>query len=209
MLCRSIAEKGFEKIATLIEGAEMAEIRIEKSGLTSKEITRLFRLHSNLIATCRAENLSDEERIVLMKAAISGGAKWIDIEIESQESYLLELTNYAKKYDCKIIISYHNYRETPDNSELSLIIIKSLEMGANLIKIASQVSNNKDTARLLALYQYEVPLLVLGMGELGKITRISALKLGAPFTFVSCNDTEVTAPGQLSENDMNAILNSF
>ncbi|MBI9066252.1 MAG: type I 3-dehydroquinate dehydratase [Salinivirgaceae bacterium] len=206
MLCRSIAEKGFDTIAGLINGAQMAEIRIEKSDLSKDEVYKLFALHENLIATCRAENLSDKERLELLKSAISGGARWVDIEIESEEAYRTELLAYAKNKGCSVIISYHNYDKTPKNSKLGSIVIESIKNGADLVKIATSVSNIKDNARLMALYQYDVTLLAIGMGELGIITRISAIALGAPFTFVRCDEMQETASGQLSESQMNKLL---
>ena len=47
------------------------------------------------------------------------------------------------------------------------------------------------------------------MGELGKITRVSAPYFGAPFTFVAYSDEECTAPGQLSLIQMHQIRKSL
>ena len=206
MLCRSIAIEGFNKIKSLITDAEMAEIRIEKSGLNVSEIKQLFSSHNNLIATCRDEGITETERINLLKSAIDGGAKWIDIEVESNQKYSTELVNYAKAENCKIIISYHNYNSTPNRDELTDIANSCIKIGADLVKIATMINNNSDIANLLHLYSQKTPILALGMGELGKITRIAALKMGAPFTFVSCDNESETAPGQITESNMRGIL---
>lgn len=206
MLCVSVAEPGFERISHLIKNSEMAEIRIEKSGLTVDQVKKLFQNHKHLIATCRPEGLSTPERMDFIKAAIDGGAAWVDIEIESEERYLEELRNYAKAKGCRVIVSYHNYSETPDNELLNQLLIDAVNAKADLVKIATKVQTMQDTARLLALYQFKLPLLAIGMGNLGKISRIAALELGAPFTFVSSNQSEETAPGQLPEESMNEIL---
>jgi len=208
MLCRSIATKGIDKIKELLTEAEMAEIRIEKSGLNTDEVKQLFNLNNNLIATCRdTEGLLQSTRINLLKSAIDGGAKWIDIEVESDKDYALTLVKYAKNKNCKVIISYHNYNNTPNKKELNNIISECSKMGADLVKLATTVINKTDIINLLDLYSLNIPILSLGMGELGKITRIAAIKLGAPFTFVSCDSEDVTAPGQISESQMKNILN--
>jgi len=207
MLCKSIAVKGFGKIQELLKGAEMAEIRIEKTGLSIAEVKILFASHSNLIATCRVENNNDTERAEFISAAIEGGAKWIDLEVESTNSFTEPLIAKAKANGCTVIISYHNYNDTPNLKELSEIIEDCIIKGASLVKIATTVTKNEDISNLLALYSLNIPILALGMGKLGSITRIAALKMGAPFTFVSCDTEEETAQGQISESDIKTILN--
>lgn len=207
MLCRSIAEKGLENILTYINGAEMAEIRIEETGLSVAEVKTLFSKHPNLLATCRPVNLNDQERTALLKAAIDGGAKWVDIEIESDNVYTTELVAYAKQKGCKVIISYHNYDETPSLKELNTIVDGCKAKGAELVKLACQVNHVSDNGRLMGLYAFDIPILVLGMGPVGMITRIAALKMGAPFTFVKTPGIQATAPGQLGEAEVKDILN--
>lgn len=206
MLCRSIAVKGFDNIVKLIDGAQMAEIRIEETGLDPKMVKALFAMHHNLLATCRPEKLSDNERKSLLMAAIDGGAKWVDIEIESDKNFTSQIVDYAKKAGCKVIISYHNYQCTPTLEQLNSIVKQAFDHDADLVKVATMVNNNTDNAKLLSLYNNNFPILAIGMGTLGAITRVAAIKLGAPFTFVSCQNIGATAPGQLSETDMKNIL---
>ncbi|AGY53279.1 3-dehydroquinate dehydratase [Bacteroidales bacterium CF] len=206
MLCRSIAVEGSEKILSLIEGAEMAEIRIEMSNLSSDEVRVLFAKHKSLIATCRPGDIPDKTRKALLKAAIDGGAEWVDIEIESDDGYMRELVRYAKANDCKVIISYHNYKSTPDKEYLERIIERSLSEGADLVKIATMANSDNDNSTLISLYRPGRALLSIGMGELGRVTRIEALKRGAPFTFVIAPGSQESAPGQYSEAEMKKIL---
>lgn len=206
MLCVSIAKEGYHAVADGISGAEMAEIRIEKTGLSPEDVEKIFSMHNNLIATCRAIGQTDEQRAKLLKAAIDGGAKWVDIEIEASYSYTHDLVNYAKKKGCKVIISYHNYDFTPDSFTLCKVVNEAMKQQADLVKVATQVNDISDNARLFCLYSQSVPMVALGMGELGKVTRVAALKMGAPFTFVSRTSEEATAPGQLTNDELNEIL---
>ncbi len=208
MLCRSIAAQGLKKIQELLIGADMAEIRIEKSGLDTSCVKQLFSCHQNLIATCRDEGLAQHQRLELLIAAIDGGAKWIDIEVESDIEYISKLVKYAKNKGCKVIVSYHNYGFTPDATELNRVAKECRAKGADLVKIATMVNAKADNNRLMELYNLNFPVISFGMGSLGRKTRIDALKKGAPFTFVRCDNESETAPGQLTENEINNILNN-
>jgi 3-dehydroquinate dehydratase-1 len=44
------------------------------------------------------------------------------------------------------------------------------------------------------------------MGNLGKITRIASLLLGADFTYASIDDSKKTAPGQIDLKKLKEIL---
>jgi 3-dehydroquinate dehydratase len=57
----------------------------------------------------------------------------------------------------------------------------------------------------LALYAHHTAIVAFGMGEKGKFTRLAALKLGAPFMYVSLDGATPTAPGQFSESEMRAL----
>ena len=48
-------------------------------------------------------------------------------------------------------------------------------------------------------------MVVLGMGEMGKITRIMAPFLGAEFTFAAMDEGKETAPGQIPYLKMKEI----
>lgn len=209
MLCRSVAQSGFDNIKKAIAGAQMAEIRIEKSGLSVDEVKTLFALQANLVATCRPVGITKQQRKELLMAAIEGGAQWIDLEIESDFDYCSSLLAFAREKGCKVIISYHNYDYTPDSFLLCKVVNEARKKQADLVKIATQVNTRADNARLFCLYNQGIPVLAIGMGPLGKITRIAALELGAPFTFVSMDAQNETAPGQLHEEQMRLILNSF
>jgi 3-dehydroquinate dehydratase type I len=111
----------------------------------------------------------------------------------------------AHKHNCKRIISYHNFTETPDNPTLNNIINRATSMGADCIKIAVTARTPEDCSRVMALYSQHSRIIAFAMGEIGKITRIAAPLLGAPFTFAAPNETSLTAPGQLTATQMENI----
>ena len=90
-------------------------------------------------------------------------------------------------------------------SELERMMTKCFELGADIAKIACMVQSEEDNANLLALYSGNGRKVIIGMGNLGKITRLAALKLGAEFTFVSSDEEHSTAPGQMTYNEFTAL----
>ncbi|NJM15252.1 MAG: type I 3-dehydroquinate dehydratase [Bacteroidales bacterium] len=72
------------------------------------------------------------------------------------------------------------------------------------------VNSTADLANLFSLYnRTNERLVALGMGEMGKISRVMALVLGAEFTFAAPNNGQPTAPGQLSKQQLMDILENI
>jgi 3-dehydroquinate dehydratase-1 len=200
MICISVGN--IELIAKVNElKPELIEVRYDLINELPADINVVLDEDIKQIATCRPGRHSDVQRIAILKSALDLGAAYIDIEIESESSYLTELRDYASLKDCDVIISYHNYESTPPLDELKSILSECYEKGAKLAKIACMAICEEDSVRLLSLYDSEGRKVILGMGEAGKITRIKATDRGAEFTFVSVDNNESTAPGQLTYED--------
>jgi 3-dehydroquinate dehydratase I len=207
MNCLSIVFESVDQCLEHLKNFEIVEYRLDKINFQER-IPELFKVSIPTIATYRpSNNVSDLERKNILKQAIDNGANYIDIELDANEEYLKELVNYAKQKNTKIILSYHDYIKTPAKRELEQIIFWAKDYSPDIIKIACQVNNKKDNARLISLYESDFPLVVLGMGEKGKITRIASILLGAPFTFVAFDKNTQTAQGQFSSDELNDILN--
>lgn len=221
MICISIGEPSVALCRILLDsldpGRAMAEIRLDGADLTEEEVREIFGLYPNLIATFRPTNTrTDEERWSLLKAAIDAGAAWVDVDIENQEDFRHEISGAAKQKQCRLILSYHNYQNTPGLEQLETIMDRCFQAGAGVSKIACTVQNEADAARILSLYARPLPpgvdasgkpfaLMALGMGDKGTITRIAATYLGAPFTYASIPNAPQTARGQLDYTTMEQI----
>jgi 3-dehydroquinate dehydratase I len=206
MICVSIAEKDIEKCIKSLEKIEIAEIRIDLAEFNNDEIRKVFSLRKKMIATCRPGKIRDEERAEMLKVAIESGATFVDIEYEAPDDYRNDMIRFAHSHQCDVIISYHNYDKTPELEELENIVQNCYEMGADLAKIATHVNVNRDNSKILSLYKEPGRLVAIGMGDLGRISRIVAPFLGAEFTYASLNDMEATAPGQISYEKLNQFI---
>ena len=214
MICISVAASKPEEIIKILKETNLAEIRLDISELSDNDIKIIFSQNdTSLIATCRAGKYTDSERMTILKKAITAGADYVDIEIETDKSYKKEIIIHARQAGCKVLISYHNYEITPDRDELIKIVNECYAYGADIAKIACMVNSKEDAARLISLYDPEEnsikpkSLISIGMGEMGKITRVITPILGSPFTFASHSIGKEMASGQIEYKTLKNILN--
>jgi 3-dehydroquinate dehydratase-1 len=206
MICASIAEKDVEKCIESLDKVEMAEIRIDLAEFSNEEIRKVFSRRKKTIATCRPGKIMEEERVEMLKIAIESGATYVDIEYEASPEYMNDIIDFAHRHQCDVIISYHNYNRTPELDELEEIVRNCYAQGADLAKIATHVNVNRDNSKILSLYKDPGRLVSIGMGDLGRISRIVAPFLGAEFTYAALNEGEATAPGQISYEKLNQFI---
>lgn len=210
MICISLGNLSFDEIIEAIRGDYIYEIRLDLCTLKKSEIKEVFSRGKQLIATYREGKYNDKERFLFLTNAIESGATYVDIELESSDEYKREITRVAMQNNCKIIISYHNFEKTPERRELKEIIKWSFESGAEISKISCIVNNEREISRILSLYDLDIlsdkKIIAIGMGEKGKITRILAPILGAPFTYASFSKGKETAAGQIDVKKMEEII---
>lgn len=197
MVCATVAEKDASQCREALKKCAFAEVRMDLMDIDMADVPSLFAGGTGLIATCRPGRMTDRERMDLLMAAIDEGAEYVDVEMESAEDYREPIVERARQKGCKVIISYHNYVETPGRAELEGIVSRCFDAGADLAKIACAVKSPRDNARLIGLADSERPVVVIGMGALGAITRIAAPLLGSPFTYGAYEKGREVVEGQL------------
>lgn len=95
----------------------------------------------------------------------------------------------------KLILSHHNFEETPD---LEALYSKMKKTPADLYKIAVTPQNSTDALKILLFAKTKKDVIAIGMGPYGEITRI----LAQGITYASLDDSQQTAPGQLTIESM-------
>ncbi|MGC8645215.1 MAG: type I 3-dehydroquinate dehydratase [Thermoplasmata archaeon] len=208
-ICVSISKTPAQEILKELRGIKMAEIRLDGANFTSEEIRELFSVPVRTIATCRPGRLRDGDRMNLLLEAIEAGAAYVDIEVNSRKSYREKIIREARRNGCKVIISYHNERFTPPDDFLLKIAERFRQMGGDILKIACRANTVSDSVRLLCLLNRLENTVVVGMGEKGKITRIAAPMMGAPFTYASLSKGKETAEGQIEFRKMVKLMDSI
>jgi 3-dehydroquinate dehydratase I len=209
MICVSLAEPTLDRIFSLLDEVSLAEIRLDLMHLSIAEITHLFSAPRQLIATCRPGSFSTDDRKMMLLAAIRAGAAYVDIEIDSENSYRTEIAEEAHSRNCQVIVSHHDYTGTPGQEDLAALVDRCFSAGADLAKIACTVLSPRDGARLLGLLDDERQIVVVGMGEQGRVVRIAAPLLGSPFTFASAGEGKETAPGQIDRRRLTQLIDAL
>ena len=203
MYCLSLGIKDFKEAKRLIKDFDIAEIRLDLCDFDRRQVKEIFASHDNLIATFRKkEGISPGYRISILKTAIVSGAKWVDIDMDTNSDEVIrEIKDFADGYGAKTIISLHRSTSPPDISVMDKYIKKARSFNPALVKIIFYAFNDGDNAKVLSLYSRYQNIIAFNMGEKGKITRIKALESGAPFMYVA-PEGHLTAPGQLTVNEV-------
>ena len=151
-------------------------------------------------------------KILCMAAAESGLIDWIDIELEKAEFLGREFIHNIKSAKVKLILSNHDFERTPEDAVLILRIGIMNQFGADIGKLAMMPNQMQDVLRLMGIITKargfnQLPLAVMSMGDLGKISRVSGSLTGSVFTFASLS--EASAPGQIPVEQMQRYLDEF
>lgn len=144
-----------------------------------------------------------------LAVAESGNIDWIDIELSRIDFLGREFIQELKAAGVKVILSFHDFDQTPDDATLVYRIGMMNQFGADIGKIATMPNNLQDVLRLMGIISKarafnQLPLAVIGMGDLGKITRISGELTGSILTFAALEN--VSAPGQLPVAEIRSLL---
>ncbi len=198
MYCVSIGIKDYKKAMEVIGEYEMAEIRLDLCDFDRRQVKEIFSSHDNLIATYRKGEETLEYRDSIIKTAVAYGAAWLDLDMDyNDDGYISGLKDFCSGYNTKLILSVHNYNETPPIEKIKAYIQKANNLNADLIKLVFYSNSEADNERVLSLYKENTDIIAFNMGELGMVTRVASIELGAPFTYVGL-DGETTAPGQMT-----------
>jgi 3-dehydroquinate dehydratase type I len=195
-ICVSLSGPARECAAQL-RRCELAELRLDLIPDAAGHLPGLFGGPATTIATCRPGKLSPAARRDLLLAALEAGADLVDVEHDAPASLQRALLIAARRMGRRLIVSFHDFEGTPERAVLDRQVRRAFERGADLVKVACRVDSPQDAARLLGLLDGDVPLVVVGMGEQGRLVRLVAPLLGSAFTFAAPSKARRTAPGQL------------
>lgn len=170
-----------------------------------------------LIFTCRhikeggKADITQEKRIEIIENSLKTGCiDIIDVEMFNDKEFLSKIKSAVNENGAKLILSHHNFNETPDEDFIVNKLVEGEELGADISKIAVMPKNYGDVLKLLnATYRarntVNVPIVTMSMGEIGGITRIGGGLFGSDMSFAV--GKESSAPGQIPISDLKTVLN--
>ncbi|XP_059452287.1 bifunctional 3-dehydroquinate dehydratase/shikimate dehydrogenase, chloroplastic-like isoform X1 [Corylus avellana] len=201
------------------EGADLVEVRLD-----SLKSFNPYEDLKTLIKECPLPTLvtyrptweggqydgDEKKRLDALRLAMEFGADYIDVELQVAHEFNDSI--YGKKPEkFKLIVSSHNYQDTPSVEELGNLVARIQAAGADIVKIATTALEITDVARVFQITVHSqvsrVPIIAMVMGERGFISRILCPKFGGFLTFGTIESGIVSAPGQPTMKDLLYLYN--
>lgn len=168
-------------------------------------------LQERLILLFRRKNLEPihmnlEKRLTLI-SLISESEAFLDLDISQEEEldYLFD-----SKLHIHLILSYHNYKETPDSQTLEEILDDMEPYNPMIYKLTTTCNEETDAVRLLQVQKLlkaeNKKHIILGMGKFGTITRVFGTLWGNEMIFAPKKIEEASAEGQLTKKQLEKIF---
>ena len=213
--CVSIAEKTPKKIKqTLIKAlkkSDYAEIRFDflSPNLVPDALQLIKKDFKKCVATLRPISEGgkfsgdEKDRIAIMKLISEYNPFLLDVELNTLIKNK-NLRNYLKNAETDILVSWHNFKQTPSISTLKKKLLQ-MKKFSNNIKIVTMAKSIYDASKILSLYNNnDVKLIAFSMGDYGRISRLLCLLLGSPYTYTSLG--KPIAPGQFNVDEIKSIF---
>ncbi len=167
-------------------------------------------INQKAIFTCRLKKFGGQciKSLDYWKSVVqmASTAKFDYIDVDYQLTKEIDYRKFVESLDYgKIILSYHNFNETPSFLKLKKILKKMSGFDPEVYKIATKVSQKGDADTLLKILlnkKKKAKMICLGMGRSGIKTRVLSVILGAELTFASLDKGQETADGQLSFKEL-------
>ena len=153
----------------------------------------------------------DEPKIIRLNeiAAASGVCDFIDLELFEASKPLKQIRKLQKK-GVKIIASHHDFKKTPPEQILRMLMDQMEQSGADIAKLAMYPQTVDDVIRMMKFtndtreHFPELPIVTMSMGPLGSLTRICGELTGSCITFGMAD--QPSAPGQIPVKELRETM---
>jgi len=210
-ICVSIGRKSTDSAVAVAQSvalqADVLEIRLDC--LESADIIPFVsKLDTPLLFTNRPKweggqfAGEEKERLTPLLQAVSENVEYVDLELQAPAGSQQDIRSALQNSTTQLILSWHNFIETPDREELVGRMVMMQDSGADIGKIITTAHTQEDALRVLQLQEVaaklDFPLIAFCMGKPGVISRVATCGLGGYMSYCAVDENEATAPGQLS-----------
>ncbi len=213
--CASVAEKTPKRVKQTLTKAlkksDYAELRFDflNPNLVPDALQQIKKDLRKCVCTLRPVSEGgkfeggEKNRISIIKLIAEYNPFLLDVELNTL-SKNKNLRRYLKNTGTDILVSWHNFKQTPSNSALKKKLTQMKKISNN-IKIVTMAKSINDATQVLSLYKNNnTKLIAFSMGNYGRISRILCLFLGSPYTYASLG--KPIAPGQFSVDEVKSIF---
>lgn len=203
--------KGLATLPDLAGECDVLELRLDSLALPAPEVhAQAASLGLPLLITARHPeegghgNLNAAERAALLESHLDLAAL-MDVELRSAMD-LQPLIAKARGRGVGVIGSYHDFITTPGDDVLKGAVDFGLQFKLDAVKIATTLQKPEDLARLIHLVANEkrIPLSVMGMGGLGRVSRLALARCGSLLNYGYLGESN--APGQWPARRLKELL---
>ncbi len=198
--------------------ADVIEIRLDsipqpEIGPFIKELSRPLLFTNRPVWEGGLYDGDEGARTGLLLDAIAAGAAYVDIEMKTAYDLRQEVIAKAGEQQTQVIVSWHNFDETPSAEKLEEIFNEQYASGARIGKIVTMAKTSEDVLRVLSLQllaqEKDFPLIAFCMGRAGMISRLATVELGGYMTYAAPDSGRATAPGQLRVSTLRTIMQTL
>jgi 3-dehydroquinate dehydratase type I len=149
---------------------------------------------------------SRQEQLGLLVQAATFGSSYVDWEFRPGESLPDGLSAIREK----VILSYHDYKKTPEERELETLFEQMAASSTGVVKMVTLAQRIEDNSSLLHLIsrgrKRGMEVVAFCLGSLGRISRLACPLMGGAFTYAALESGAEAAPGQLTLARMRQLL---
>jgi len=220
-ICTPIAaEKDSEAIRLIKKaeamGADLIELRLDYLN-DLRDVRKIVKSTSlPLIATNRQYEQGghrpqkEDQRIQALLDVADTGFQYVDVELSTAN--LESVMHKLKDIGVRSIVSFHDFKQTPNITDLEKIVRSQKETGADICKLVTTANELNDSITCLLLtskMSKNTKIVCFAMSKKGILSRILCPLFGAPFTYASVGKGLETASGQLSISDLKEVYRSL
>ena len=128
--------------------------------------------------------------------------EYIDFEYFAHKDVFEQMLDFPN-----LVLSYHNFQETPEN--MMEILSELTSLTPKVVKVSVMAHTEQDVLDLMNFTRGfktlnpEQEYVTISMGKMGKVSRITSDVTGSSWSFASLD--EASAPGQISLSSMKKI----
>jgi len=211
-------------IASLKDFDEVLNVPAKHFDLCELRIDLLYRFPADLEALVARVPFP---KIVTVRDASEGGANaipektrlelfehWLplcdllDVELNSLSRFS-DLIREADSASKEVIVSFHDFVKTPSLEELQGMLDRCPARSNHIFKVATNVAQWSDVETLIRLVERnsESRVAAMGMGKLGKLSRLVLARLGSCLAYGSLG--EAVVPGQWPVTELARLLSEI
>lgn len=205
MICITISQESrrmalVDMLNAAMLGADLIEVRLDRFEKDANLTELMSAKKKPIIFSCKRPQDggqwegTEEERAILLRAAVMAKADYVDIELDAADS-IRPFPTYKR------VISYTNLETTP--RDIAEIYAEMQTKKPDVIKLTCKANTPEEAWPLiLILNKPPVPTVVVGLGPLGVMLSLLGRKIGAPWATASLEKGMEAYPGQATVREL-------